>query len=985
MLRTTHGSPGPLCPRFVPPGHAVGGIPPHKNRCPRARLFFGDVIFSGGPGAWHASESARTKPRLYGSWRFCGIEGLCWGGRGQPSLITDDLPGPALARRDGVATAPLPKTVKHSFQTAHIICILRKEAGACMHRAWAVQAGRHLPGTGFRSPGPPSGHDGTAFPKSRRARLCVAVRRLVSATSYPISKPLRILDDRRRFVRGPWPGEAIGPGWVPRHPRISSVVRGEGSDGISSTDCAGVPGPGWSVGLRGYGGDDPKGSPAAGKPKPVGFARDVRPILSDHCFACHGPDDKARKAGLRLDTQEGAFAELESGGRAIVPGKPGESELIARVESHDPEQQMPPKKFGKPISPEQIAVLRRWVEQGATWTKHWAFKPPQKPAPPAVKDAAWPINAVDRFILDRLEDEGLKPEPQASKTALIRRVTLDLTGLPPTPEEVDAFLADKSARAYETVVDRLLDSPRYGEHMARFWLDAARYGDTHGLHLDNYREIWPYRDWVIRAFNANMPFDRFIVEQLAGDLLPDPTLDQIVATGFNRCHVSTSEGGSIEEEVYVRNIVDQVDTNGTVFLGLTTGCARCHDHKYDPIRAKDYYQLFAFFNNIDGPAMDGNSAKWEPILPVPTRRQRDTIRSIDGQIAALKKSIADEMARAVIRLCGHGQVEDVKDEPIRLDSAGPNSSGSTMPCPPGATPQGEGPWQFVGKPDHPVLQRPALPGQQGRRAQATVLRQRRAEAGRRRGGHAVRPRVPRPETLAPRGDAPVAHGGGLVSSRVLGRERDRLRQGRHARAAGDGQAAGARPMGPAGGAGRAAQAGAGDRDPGLGVHAARRHRALGRGRDHHPHPAGRPALRLVRGVDQGPARRRCGGGLARGPQGGRAARALEVDRGAGQGAGRLLRRARRRRDRAGDPADAGQDGGGREAAEGHRRAGADDAGLPRACRRSQAGVPAEAGRVRAAGREGGPGGARVPAAAAAGRAGQPPGPGPLAGRCPDIR
>ncbi len=298
----------------------------------------------------------------------------------------------------------------------------------------------------------------------------------------------------------------------------------------------------WAWAARGDAGDS-KGSSGEPKPKPVGFARDVRPILSDHCFACHGPDDKARKAGLRLDTQEGAFAETESGTRAIVPGKPDESELIARIESHDPDQQMPPKKSGKSLTPEQIAVLKRWVEQGATWTKHWAFKPPVKPAPPAVKHAAWPVNEVDRFILDRLEDEGLEPELEASKTALIRRVTLDLTGLPPTPEDVDAFLADRSARAYETVVDRLLDSPRYGEHMARFWLDAARYGDTHGLHLDNYREIWPYRDWVIRAFNDNKPFDRFIVEQLAGDLLPNPTLDQIVATGFNRCHVFDQRGG----------------------------------------------------------------------------------------------------------------------------------------------------------------------------------------------------------------------------------------------------------------------------------------------------------------------------------------------------------------------------------------------------------------------------------------------------------
>ncbi|MHB1558892.1 MAG: PSD1 and planctomycete cytochrome C domain-containing protein [Isosphaeraceae bacterium] len=437
---------------------------------------------------------------------------------------------------------------------------------------------------------------------------------------------------------------------------------------------------------------------AAPKAKPIGFARDVRPILSDHCFACHGPDDKARKAGLRLDTQEGAFGELESGAHAIVPGKPGDSELIARVESHDPEELMPPRKFGKPLSSEQVAVLRQWVEQGATWTKHWAFKAPVKAVPPSVKDKNWPINEVDRFILDRLDDAGLRPEPEATRTALIRRVTLDLTGLPPTPEEVDAFLADRSARAYETVVDRLLDSPRYGEHMARFWLDAARYGDTHGLHLDNYREIWPYRDWVIRAFNANKPFDRFIVEQLAGDLLPNPTLDQLVATGFNRCHISTSEGGSIEEEVYVRNIVDQVDTNGTVFLGLSTGCARCHDHKYDPIRAKDYYQLFAFFNNIDGPALDGNSATWAPIARVPTAGQREAMAKADAEIASARKAVTDEVDRASAACAARAKVA-AKDDASKLPARG-EFVWVDDDLPPGASPQGDG--QFVEKKGHPV-------------------------------------------------------------------------------------------------------------------------------------------------------------------------------------------------------------------------------------------------------------------------------------------
>ena len=378
----------------------------------------------------------------------------------------------------------------------------------------------------------------------------------------------------------------------------------------------------------------------------MNFAREIRPILSDNCFACHGPDDQKRKAKLRLDTKEGAFGKLEGGGLAIVSGKPDESDLIFRIESDDPDLRMPPQKSGKQLTAGQIAVLRRWIEQGATLSTHWAFEPPRKPALPQVKNAGWPVTEIDRLILARLEAEGLAPAPQAGKTTLIRRVTFDLTGLPPTLSEVDAFLADSSEGAYEKVVDRLLDSPRYGEHMARFWLDAARYGDTHGLHLDNYREIWPYRDWVIRAFNGNKPFDRFIVEQLAGDLLPTPTSDQIVATGYNRCHISTNEGGSIEEEVYVRNIVDQVDTNGTVFLGLTTGCARCHDHKYDPIRQKDYYQLFAFFNNIDGPAMDGNAARWAPIMQMPRPQQATALRSAEAQIADLRRTIAAAVAKA---------------------------------------------------------------------------------------------------------------------------------------------------------------------------------------------------------------------------------------------------------------------------------------------------------------------------------------------------
>jgi Protein of unknown function (DUF1553)/Protein of unknown function (DUF1549)/Planctomycete cytochrome C len=447
--------------------------------------------------------------------------------------------------------------------------------------------------------------------------------------------------------------------------------------------------------VRGEG--DSVASTANSRSHPVNFAREVRPILSDHCFACHGPDDKARKAGLRLDTKEGAFAKLKSGSLAVVPGKPEESELIDRIESDDPDLHMPPKKSGKPLTADQVANLRRWVEQGGAWSTHWSFETPRKPALPSVKNAGWAVNEIDRFILARLEAEGLSPSPAAAKTTLIRRVTLDLTGLPPTVREVDAFLADSSQEAFDKVVDRLLDSPRYGENMARFWLDAARYGDTHGLHLDNYREAWPYRDWVIHAFNANKHFDQFIVEQLAGDLLPNATPDQIIATGYNRCHVSTSEGGSIEEEVYVRNIVDQVDTNGTVFLGLTTGCARCHDHKYDPIRAKDYYQFFAFFNNIDGPALDGNSSRWAPILQVPTSQQKAALQSVDAQIGELNKAIAAEAASAK-------SAYDIKIE--ATESEAPRRSDFVWiddAIPTGASPQGDGPWNFVGKPDHPVF------------------------------------------------------------------------------------------------------------------------------------------------------------------------------------------------------------------------------------------------------------------------------------------
>ncbi|HEY7308269.1 MAG TPA: PSD1 and planctomycete cytochrome C domain-containing protein [Gemmataceae bacterium] len=431
----------------------------------------------------------------------------------------------------------------------------------------------------------------------------------------------------------------------------------------------------------------------------LSFDRDIRPILSDNCFACHGPDAGKRKAKLRLDNRAGALAELRGGEHAIVPGKIEDSVLLERVTSDDPSIRMPPRKTGKQLPPAQIELLRRWIAGGAPYTVHWAFVPPNRTPTPKVKNRAWPRNPLDRFILARLEREGLQPTTEADRVTLLRRVTLDLTGLPPTPAEVDAFLADPSPDAYEKVVDRLLRSPRYGEHMGRFWLDAARYGDTHGLHLDNYREMWPYRDWVIKAFNDNKPYDKFLMEQLAGDLLPGATLDQIVATGFNRCHVTTSEGGSIEEEVYVRNVVDRVETTGTVFMGLTVGCCRCHDHKFDPIKQKEFYQLFAFFNNLDGPALDGNAALPAPSVRIPTAEQKAELDHLQQQIAALRKHIDAEVAKVKYDDSADAKESEqtARAEYVWIDDA----------IPAGAKPSSDGgvngQWTFVTRPKHPVF------------------------------------------------------------------------------------------------------------------------------------------------------------------------------------------------------------------------------------------------------------------------------------------
>ena len=355
----------------------------------------------------------------------------------------------------------------------------------------------------------------------------------------------------------------------------------------------------------------------------VDFQRVVRPILSDNCFHCHGPDKGTRMADLRLDTKEGAYAVRESG-TVIVAGNPQESLLYQRISVEDAARRMPPESSHKTLTPQQIELLKKWIEQGAGWKEHWSFAAPVRAALPGVKDRTWVRNPIDQFILAKLEAAGLAPAAEADRRTLIRRLSLDLTGLPPEPAEVEAFVKDKSKGAYEKLVDRLLGSPRWGEQRGRYWLDAARYADTHGIHVDNYREMWPYRDWVIAAFNRNLSFDRFTIEQLAGDLLPNRTMDEQIASGFQRCNVTTNEGGAIAEEVEAIYAKDRVDTTGTVWLGLTVGCATCHDHKFDPISQKDFYSMTAFFRNTTQYAMDGNSPETPPSLVVPG--EKDQVR-----------------------------------------------------------------------------------------------------------------------------------------------------------------------------------------------------------------------------------------------------------------------------------------------------------------------------------------------------------------------
>jgi hypothetical protein len=352
------------------------------------------------------------------------------------------------------------------------------------------------------------------------------------------------------------------------------------------------------------------------------YNRDIRPIISENCFTCHGADSAARKASLRLDRFDDAIAPRKDSNPAIVPGKPGESALVKRIFADDPDDVMPPPKTHKVLTTQQKQTLKQWIAEGAKYEAHWSLIAPKRGEMPAVKNARWVRNPIDSFILARLEREGLEPNSEADRRTLLRRVSLDLTGLPPTPAEISAFLADRSPDAYEKQVDRLLASPHWGEHRARYWLDAARYADTHGIHIDDYREIWPYRDWVINALNRNEPFDQFTIEQLAGDLLPNPTLDQKVASGFNRCNITTSEGGAIDDEYYVLYARDRTDTTSQVFLGLTAGCAVCHDHKYDRLTQKEFYALSAFFNNTTQKAMDGNVKDTPPVIFVPAKEDR---------------------------------------------------------------------------------------------------------------------------------------------------------------------------------------------------------------------------------------------------------------------------------------------------------------------------------------------------------------------------
>ena len=387
-------------------------------------------------------------------------------------------------------------------------------------------------------------------------------------------------------------------------------------------------------------------APAQGS---IVFNRDIKPILAEACLNCHGADPATRKAGLRLDTEEGLFNPGEDRPAAVIKGKALESSLWERIISTDPDEVMPPPDSHKQLKPEDKELLRRWIDEGANWQPHWAFIKPERPPVPEVADPPAPVrNPIDAFWLAKLKEKGLSPNPEADRRALARRLSLDLNGLVPEPAEVDAFVNDPAPDAYETFVQKLLSSPRYGEHRGRAWLDAARYADTHGLHFDNYREMWPYRDWVIDAYNKNQPFDQFVIEQIAGDLLPNPTLDQLVATGFQRCNITTNEGGTIEAENLANYARDRVETTSWVFLGLTANCAVCHDHKFDPVSMRDFYSMAAFFRNTTQSGFDGNNRQGANAHIVVPQTPDDRARwaALPGEIAAQQSLLARRREQA---------------------------------------------------------------------------------------------------------------------------------------------------------------------------------------------------------------------------------------------------------------------------------------------------------------------------------------------------
>jgi hypothetical protein len=421
-------------------------------------------------------------------------------------------------------------------------------------------------------------------------------------------------------------------------------------------------------------------SPAVGEERQtLAYNRDVRPILAENCFPCHGPDSAARKADLRLDQREAATAM-----GAIVPGDPNASEMIRRIESQDPDYRMPPPSVKKTLTEAQKAVLRQWIAQGAVYQPHWSLIPPVRPEVPQVKNAAWVRNPIDAFILARLEAQGLTPAPEADRYTLARRASLDITGLPPDPELVETFVNDPSEEAYEKYIDKLFKSPAWGEHRARYWLDYARYADTHGIHFDNYREMWSYRDWLIRAFNQNMPFDQFTIESLAGDLLPNATLDQLIASGFNRCNITTNEGGVIPEEYLVLYTRDRTETTARVWMALTANCTVCHDHKFDPMSQREFYEMAAFFNNTTQGAMDGNIKDTPPVVVVPMEEDRArwealavAIPKVQGDMAARKAEARELFEQWLSSATADALSEAIPQEGLYLHAPLDEGSGQT--------------------------------------------------------------------------------------------------------------------------------------------------------------------------------------------------------------------------------------------------------------------------------------------------------------------